>query len=73
MVAVVIVIWDMTGIRLAGGFDAERVAPDLGAVDGARDARGLGGRHLGQREALEHAHVPHRLAVEPRERGDGVG
>ena len=50
---------------MASGTPAHLVAGDL--VD---HPLGLGGRHLEQREALEHADVAHRLAVEAGGGGD---
>jgi hypothetical protein len=44
-----------------GAYDRDR-----GAIDRVGHARGLGGGHFEHREALEHPHVAHRFAVEPR-------
>src|SRR3954453_18708482 len=66
---VVIVIWDMCLSPVRSGLPADRLerqltSVDRGAAEGLDDPLGLGGRDLDEREALEHAHVADRLAVE---------
>src|SRR5205823_3009686 len=61
---VCIVALDMGATLIASGLQRQPGAVDLGAVDALDHLGDVRGGHLEEREALEHAHVAHCLAVQ---------